>query len=378
MAVRPFPYASLPKLTRRQHQLLTALRAHWEPCKGELAKDAARALLGREIAIQSGIGEACSAAELAARCSGTAGVALLIEQARLARPLTCTFELTHSAAQYIVDLALGGDADALPAPGVVPLDELSKGALAYVIARVLAALGDTWSLRNITELSQLTAAMVEDCVVCPIALQLGSVTVNLRGYFPERLSLQQLPQRVVVRSLHALRVTLIARAGSARLPLPQIKELGLGDVIVLDEATLVRQGERWRGQAYAGLQGSHNHLQCALEEQGLRVEHHADARESTMSTGHVHKAGDTTAEIPISGNVSADAAIELQIEIARFSLTLGELQGLQPGDVLSTGRRIGERVRVNVGGHTFAEGELVDIDGEVGVRLLSFAQPLSP
>lgn len=379
MAVRPFPYASLPKLTRRQHQLLTALRRCWEPSHSEQALQAARSLLGQPVAFQIGIGESSTVQQLAARCASTAGVAVLIEQqhAELNRPVTCTFELTHTAARHVVDLALGGDADALPGPGIMPLDELSKGALAYVIARVLAALGGRWSLRNITELSQLTAAMLEDCVACPITLQLGRATLPVRAYIPERLTLQHLPERVAIRSLHALGVTLVARAGLATLPLSSVHELGLGDIVVLDECALTRAGDHWRGQVYAGLHGSRNHLQCALEEQGLRVEQRGEAKESTMSTGHIHKAGDTTGTIDAASSLGNDAPIELSIEIARFSLSLGELQRLQVGDVLSTGRRIGERVRVSVGGQTFAEGELVDVEGEVGVRLTSFAQPLS-
>lgn len=378
VAVRPFPYASLPKLTRRQQQLLSALRACWEPGHSERAREVAKRVLGREIALQVGIGESCSARELAARCGAITGVALLIEQAQLARPITCTIELSHEAAQQLVDLALGGDADALPSPGVVPLDELSRGALAYVSARVLAALGSAWSLCNISELSQLSAAMMEDCVVCPISLQLGHVDLTLRLYIPERLGVQTLPERSVLRSLHALRVTLIAAAGCARLPVSVVRALTQGDVILLDECALAREGERWRGQVHAGLQGSRNHLLCALEEQGLRVEQQADAKESTMSTGHVHKASEITANISPTSSLGSDAPIELQVEIARFSLSLGELQRLQAGDVLSTGRRIGERVRVSVGGQSFAEGELVDVEGEVGVRLLNFTQAPTP
>jgi type III secretion system YscQ/HrcQ family protein len=376
MAVRPFPYASLPKLTRRQQQLLNALRACWETGYSERALEAARSVLGSAISFQVGIGEQCSALELGERCAAIGGVALLIEQTQPARPLVCVIELTHEAAQQLVDLALGGDAVALPSPAIAALDDLSRGALAYVIARVLAALGGAWTLRNISELAQLSAAAMEDCVVYPIVLQLGHVSVTLRAYIPERLSLQTLPERPATRSLHALGVTLVATAGRTRMPLSAVRELTQGDVLLLDECALARQGQSWRGQVSAGLQGSRNHLQCTIEEQGLRVELH-DAKESPMSTGHVHKA-DITANISPISTLGSDAPIELQIEIARFSLSLGELQRLQTGDVLSTGRRIGERVRVSVGGQSFAEGELVDVEGEVGVRLLSFNQPLSP
>jgi flagellar motor switch/type III secretory pathway protein FliN len=40
------------------------------------------------------------------------------------------------------------------------------------------------------------------------------------------------------------------------------------------------------------------------------------------------------------------------------------------GDVFRTGAIVGERVRLRVGGRTVAEGDLVDVEGEVGVRLV--------
>jgi len=381
MAVRPFPYASLPKLTRRQSHLLMALRSFWGHGNGERALGAVSGLLGRELTWQLGIGDSCSASELRARCATTAALAVLIEQAQLARPITCTVELTHQAAQQLVDLALGGDATGASPQGIVPLDDLSRGALAYLVARMLAALGDGWTLRNILELSQLEAASLGPCVVYPLMLQLGSVRMHMRAYIPERLALQQVPERIVVRNLHGLRVTLSASAGYARLASSTLRGLGRGDIVVLDHCALVREGDRWRGQVRAGLLGSRNHLQCALEEQGLRVDSyaHATGKELGMTTGTIQKASaveETTAGT--LSNLASDAPIELQVEIARFSVSLGELQRLQAGDVLTTGRKIGERVSLQVGGQAFAEGELVDVDGEVGVRLLSFSETGSP
>ena len=374
MAVRPFPYASLPKLTRRQRQLSTALRTCWGNAQTEHALAAVRSLLGREPTIDLGIDASCSAEDLAMRCANNAATFVLIEQPQTARPITCALELTHHAAQQLVDLALGGDARAFATPSITPLDELSRGALAYLCARVLAALGGSFQLRSISEAAQLAAApqLLEECVVLPIALALGELSVSMRFYVPERLSLQNLPERAPVRTLDSLPVTLIARAGNATLPLSAAKALAHGDVIVFDECALVREQGQWRGQVQAGLRGSRAQLQCVIEEQGLRIERRTDAKEQRMSTGHVEKTGSAA-----DSSIAADAPIELQVEIARFSLSLGELQRLQQGDVLTTGRRIGERVAIRVGNQTFAEGELVDVEGEVGVRLLSFSEPPS-
>jgi flagellar motor switch/type III secretory pathway protein FliN len=60
----------------------------------------------------------------------------------------------------------------------------------------------------------------------------------------------------------------------------------------------------------------------------------------------------------------------VSVELARFTMPLEELGALRTGEVVATGRAVGERVTLRAGGHALAVGELVDVDGEVGVRLL--------
>lgn len=65
-----------------------------------------------------------------------------------------------------------------------------------------------------------------------------------------------------------------------------------------------------------------------------------------------------------------DTPIELCLELARFTLPLSELASLQPGDVLDTGRAVGTHVTLTAGGRAVALGELVEIEGDVGLRVL--------
>jgi len=68
---------------------------------------------------------------------------------------------------------------------------------------------------------------------------------------------------------------------------------------------------------------------------------------------------------------AGDAPVDVVVELARVALPLGELAALRPGEVLVTGRSLGERVTLRVGERILAQGELVDVDGEIGVRILS-------
>jgi flagellar motor switch/type III secretory pathway protein FliN len=51
------------------------------------------------------------------------------------------------------------------------------------------------------------------------------------------------------------------------------------------------------------------------------------------------------------------------------SLTAREWAELGAGDVIETGRRIAEPVILRVAGREVARGELVNLEGELGVRI---------
>ncbi len=75
------------------------------------------------------------------------------------------------------------------------------------------------------------------------------------------------------------------------------------------------------------------------------------------------KAQDALAQIAL------DAPVVLRIELGSVSLNAGDLAALKPGDVLETGKRLGEAVTLRVGGRAIARGDLVDVEGELGVRI---------
>ena len=77
-----------------------------------------------------------------------------------------------------------------------------------------------------------------------------------------------------------------------------------------------------------------------------------------------------------------EVPIVVRVEIGVAEMRAREWASLSPGDVVALGRKIGEAVTLRVGGVTVARGELVDLDGEVGVRILgrdgvSAAEPRS-
>ena len=67
----------------------------------------------------------------------------------------------------------------------------------------------------------------------------------------------------------------------------------------------------------------------------------------------------------------AEVPVTLAIELGRVSLTLSRLADLREGDVIELGRHPQEPVELTSGGRLVARGELVQIDTELGVRLIS-------
>lgn len=73
-----------------------------------------------------------------------------------------------------------------------------------------------------------------------------------------------------------------------------------------------------------------------------------------------------------------DAAVTVSCILGRISLSVREVLELQPGQVLAFGAPVGASVEIACGGQPVARGELVDIEGELGVRVLSVYEPQRP
>jgi len=87
------------------------------------------------------------------------------------------------------------------------------------------------------------------------------------------------------------------------------------------------------------------------------------------------------ANVVADANV-ADAVVEnlshipisISIELSRTQLSLKELGALRNGDVLELNKRPNEQIDLLVSGKVIGRGELVDVDGELGVRICSLVR----
>jgi len=69
----------------------------------------------------------------------------------------------------------------------------------------------------------------------------------------------------------------------------------------------------------------------------------------------------------------AGAPIEVVAECGRITLPVDELMSLRPGAVLPLGATGPANIQLRVGGRMWARGELVNVEGQLGVRVTSLA-----
>jgi type III secretion system YscQ/HrcQ family protein len=69
-----------------------------------------------------------------------------------------------------------------------------------------------------------------------------------------------------------------------------------------------------------------------------------------------------------------DVTVAMVIELGRVQVSAADVLGLRAGQVIELGRAPGEAIDLVVDGRRIGKGELVDIDGELGVRILSLTR----
>jgi type III secretion system YscQ/HrcQ family protein len=86
---------------------------------------------------------------------------------------------------------------------------------------------------------------------------------------------------------------------------------------------------------------------------------------------------DDDADAPPDADAMAmlgDVTVAMVIELGRVQVSAADVLGLRTGQVIELGRAPGEAIDLVVDGRRIGKGELVDIDGELGVRILSLTR----
>jgi len=272
------------------------------------------------------------------------------------------------------DGVLGGEVTSPAAPA--PLEAVEQGVLAFLAARACAAspcvVVDVLGTRE-----GLAAWLGEGAIGCwGLTITLGARQARARVWMPERtLARASAPTAAELPAeLGQVPARLAARLGRASLPAREVAALATGDVLLPDELGCVRGASGAPEPSELALVSRGGGVVVRLEREGGDWVVRGLAREAMPRAATLAEAAMTESknEVVRAGELAvvAELPVEVSIELGRIELRVSELAALVPGRVISARIPVGGPVELRAGGHTVAIGELVDIEGELGVRIL--------
>jgi len=326
--IRPFLWGLLPRRSRSEAELARRAAAIVPAAAAGLIALADR--LGAEIRPTAVVERAASPPQR----PGTT-VTLLDE-----RGLRAHVWIDGALAGAVAARLLGAaPPDEIEAPR--PASAVERGLLAYAVAFALEVIGAPLLVEEVTDGSPALAGTV---VAVDLAVHIAPARGFVRIYAPP--ALLATPVRpwaeLVTARLPTLPVTVRALAGRARVNVTDRAKMRPRSVVRLDRAP---------GGLYIAA-GSGGFLARRVPGGALLT--------------HPFAKGNPMAE---RDELARDLPVELSCEIARLVLPAHEVLGLGPGAILPLGKRPGDPVELLAAGRLIARGELVDVDGEVGVRV---------
>ena len=167
----------------------------------------------------------------------------------------------------------------------------------------------------------------------------------------------------------------LAALGELPIALPLVVGLGLAERTQLAD---FQPGNAWfpgAGLWLASNGSGRGALAASNQDHGLSVELSPDGRivlrgESVQLFVEAGELMTDSAKPEASlADAVLDSPVVVRVEIGAVSMTAREWAELSPGDVIEAGRRIAEPVVLRIAGREVARGELVSLEGELGIRI---------
>jgi len=252
------------------------------------------------------------------------------------------------AVRALTQRLLGGP-DELDAPR--PLTPVEVGIFCLLVAAAIADLGiDAQVFPVLDEPIDSTLAgharaksrpnptsAAADTRAIELAITLGSIVMSVVAQVPRAIELRVSPHQRTPNWSFDFPIVL-ARAA---IPRAALRALAVRDIVTVERALEIEIGD------------------CRI---GLRAA--PKAIEATVATGYLRR--DMT--------LPDDAHLELTVQLGTTRMSLRALSELAVGQIVSLGRPLAGPYEVRAGGRVVGHGELIDIDGELGVRIVSLVQ----
>ena len=381
--VRPFPWAKVPGLSRREIYATQRLRAVAESfvvtrdlsgALGRLLGVSARAVL-RSVrpAAPGDMPDNALGVLLAHDGDGPEASGVLVA----AEP---------ALAATLVGRAIGRPVPALLQPRALPSHELAGGLAAIVRAVVATSFAAASAPRIVTAgpadtirpqaLRASSAYVARFTVVIDEQAFTGLVVVDAESL--PRPVIEAFDRRELA-SLGRLPLGLPVVAAWCGATYAEIATLAPGDVLLTGREARGARGriglEPWDFQGEVVLVPARAEVGMVAEarDSGAVVlsEHRASVPLVAPEARSLSRRGPPVNPNDTPIDALADVPLVVRVELGVAELSASAWAKTRPGDVLTLGRKVGDPVVLRVSGTEIAQGELVHVDGELAVRILS-------
>lgn len=358
MTVRPYPFDQLPRVTRAEAALESAF-AGWlatRPMRSGLA-----ALAGGPVQVTAIRAvddsprtvhalDATVPGSVAATARGQAPTVIDPHMASCSLRIAGSIIEVRGSSRGVRRLAqklLGGPAE-LDAPR--PLTLVEQQLWAHVVATALDDLAiaaevvpELRTLYLSTRSNERNDKASESKVLIDLVVAGSGLSVELRGadVHGGALELRVPPARPAPAWVAHAMIDVPVVVGRCALARDTVGGLAVRDVITLDRAA---------GDAELVIFGG---------AVGLRVA--AGAVSAAACTGYVRR----------DMSLPDDAHVELTVALGTTAMSLRQVLDLAVGQIVSLGRPLAGPFELRAAGRIVGRGELIDVDGELGVRIVS-------
>jgi flagellar motor switch/type III secretory pathway protein FliN len=326
-----YPFARLRKLSRRDAQLESTL-ARWIAARsrGErLGKLVGGAVTNVEVVatVDANAIKPRAFDPFAARCEvRVRGAAIEVRGSSMA---------VRTIAQRLV----GGPAE-LAAPR--PLGVVEKSIFALVVATALEDLGvagEVWPNLDIVDVD--VPARTPGRTIVELAITVGDLVLSVQIHAAPELLLRAPPPRELPAWFDAAKLEVAIVLGRCALAIDDLARLAVRSLITL---------ERPAGNAELHVLGG-----------AIGVAAAPGAVVAEVVTGYV----------PRDMSLPDQAHVELTVALGTTQLSLRQISELALGQIIQLGRPLAGPFELRAAGRVVGRGELVDVDGELAVRIVS-------
>jgi flagellar motor switch protein FliM len=425
-AFRPFRFTKLEKVSRAQALLID--RLDWlmpgvdaNGRVGEALLTRLKELFEGDVRLQVDSLQVVRPRELRRYISDPTVLAALVPAPNKPRGF---LEMELSLAHAAIDQLLGGAGESV---ALRPLTEIEEGVITFLVIEALKSLAPeiTPGLPRIRldamarHVEEVVSALAEEAHVAVVQLKavIGDTSGFVRLFIPESVLSMTNPQvgsparrartasyaQRYLKRLAGVKTWLRAEIGRAQVTTGDLTGLDQGDVVLVDELTCrAHAGEPGTARLRVGM-GRVGHLDAEVsladgrfqakvtgisygqetlesrgpsegDEEAAEALLEGDDRGDDEHTDPVRRTrGMDLSESNEGAELLNDIPLQISVELSRMPVTAEQVVSLRVGQILDLGRVPGEPVDLSVNGKVVARGELVEVEGHMGVRILSLA-----